>query len=207
MADLSESDNDNDPGGDLDEELAALFDDQPSLRALPAVVRLVRAQPWFENVGTPWSDKVAATAQTYMTELGFPDIMPAFLDDPVEAQEAVTHLDVNDAVWDAEEQLRAGLSVQLVELLGDEVSQMVMAHLARETGDALADAARLASVRAGIEDEDFIQAAFGAASQACHQAALVAMTGEPDHPFSHRFRLFELGRWPLAVAGTSFLIY
>jgi len=204
---MSNSDNDNEQLGDLNEDLALLLDDQPSLRALPAVIRLVHDRPWFANLGAPASADDVAAAETYMASLGFPDIAPAFLDDPRDVQEAVSDLDVNDTVWDAEEQLRAALTVQLVDILGEEVTQMVMAHLASETGDVLMDAARVAAVHAGFEDEDFLQAAFGAAAQACHQAALVALAGEPDHPFSHRFRLFELGRWPLAVAGRSFLMY
>lgn len=206
---MTPSDNDNDLSlqETFDEDMEALFEDRPSLRALPAVINLIQARPWFENLGAPETHSQRVAATDYLQLLGFPDIEPVFIYDALEAQDAAQLLDVNDGSWEAEEQLRASLTTELVDFLGEELVSMVMGHLAQATMDTLADAARLAAVRAGIEDEDFVEAAFGAASQASHQAALVALTGEPDHPFSTRFRLFEMGRWPLAIVGRSFLIY
>lgn len=193
--------------GELDPELALLLDEQPSLRALPAVIRLVHDRPWFANIGAPATGDNIAAVRAYVAALGFAHVEPAFLETPEEAQDAALAIDINDAAWEAEEQLRESLTQNLIHLLGEEVTTMVFSHLSSETATVIAEAVRLAAVRAGIEDEDFMDAALGAGMQACHQAALVALTGEPDHPFSLRFRLFEQGRWPLIVAGNSFLIY
>ena len=64
-----------------------------------------------------------------------------------------------------------------------------------------------------VEDEAQKQLAVGAAVQAAHQAALVLIAAaDPgfdadDHPFTAKFRLFEFGRWPVGVIGSSFNLF
>jgi hypothetical protein len=53
-----------------------------------------------------------------------------------------------------------------------------------------------------------IMAAVGAATQACHVAALVVLAAEEeDHSMALKFRLFEAGHWPLGVTGNSFHLF
>ncbi|MEL6363066.1 MAG: hypothetical protein AAFR21_18520, partial [Pseudomonadota bacterium] len=55
--------------------------------------------------------------------------------------------------------------------------------------------------------------AVGAAVQASHQAALALLaSADPDfeaegHPFAAKFQLFEFGRWPVALIGSSFNLF
>ena len=61
---------------------------------------------------------------------------------------------------------------------------------------------------ARISDEELVRAATGAAVQVSHQRALLeAAAAPPDHPFVHKFALFEAGRWPIAVIGESFHLF
>ncbi len=56
--------------------------------------------------------------------------------------------------------------------------------------------------------EALLKAMVGSAVQACHQAALVLASGtEDDHPFTAKFGLYESGRWPISISGSSFNIY
>ena len=61
-----------------------------------------------------------------------------------------------------------------------------------------------------VADEEILRAAMGAGVQICHLAALVLLSGHEDledHPFFHKFRLFEAGHWPIGIAGSSFNIF
>jgi len=59
-----------------------------------------------------------------------------------------------------------------------------------------------------LEDETLLKAATGAAVQSVYNAALLlAAGGEETHPFALKFRLFELGRWPIGVHGRSFNLF
>jgi hypothetical protein len=59
-----------------------------------------------------------------------------------------------------------------------------------------------------VENENLMNAAAGAAVQASHHAALVlAADVEEEHPLALKFRLFEMGRWPIGIAGSTFNIF
>ena len=51
------------------------------------------------------------------------------------------------------------------------------------------------------------------AVEAAHKAALVLIAAaDPafdadDHPFTAKFRLFEFGRWPVGLIGSSFNLF
>jgi hypothetical protein len=61
----------------------------------------------------------------------------------------------------------------------------------------------------GLEDLELVNAAAGAGVQACHNAALVLLSGDADdaHPFALKYRLFERGRWPVALIGSSLHLF
>lgn len=194
---------------DLDafDDAEELFDAFPHLKAVPRLARLVANLPWFQNIGIPANAGLYDIAERYAVEIGLPDCRPVFLTETEDALAAALSNDINTEAWELEEQARAGLGNRITEMLDEEIASMVLTHLSEVSHAAIESGARLAAVRQGLSDEDFVTAVVGAGVQAVHQAGLVALSGEEDHPFITRFRLFESGHWPIALVGTSFLIF
>ncbi len=192
---------------DID-DLDLLSDRHPGLMSLPGFLKLVETLPWFRAVGEPLSAQVTGRAEAYANALGFPDAVPALVPDWVEASESLESVDINAPAWEVEESLRTGLAQDLVELLGDDLVTMLMTHVSEHVSPVIEQALLETSESLGISDDAFLRAGMGGAVQACHQAVMVALAGEDDgHPFTRRFGLYEAGRWPIGIFGTSFLIY
>jgi hypothetical protein len=88
-----------------------------------------------------------------------------------------------------------------------------MAMIATRVSEPAREAMEQASFIWDVEDEAHQQLAVGAAVQAAHQAMLVLIASiDPafeanDHPFTAKFRLFEFGRWPVGVTGSSLNVF
>lgn len=193
---------------DPDEDFSGV-DLPPTLRAVSLFAQTLAQVSWFHRLGELLSADEADAAYAYLSALGFPEAGPAEVGDWMEAEEAANNRDWNGAGWEAEEQLRAALSVQAVELVGDEEAVLVaLTHVTSQASDAVHAAASQAASRFGIDDDGLIRAAAGAATQGAYLAALVLAAGEDeDHAFAHKFRLFEAGRWPLGVTGATLNIF
>jgi hypothetical protein len=194
---------------DDDDAFDPLDDDR--LAALTAIRRLgdvVLRLPWFSRIGEPLDGREDALARRYLDMLGFPDAEPAALADWSEAADAAGSLDLNSEAWEVEEQLRADLSREAL-LSFDEASLTdTLAYVTETAGPAIVEAVTGAASLWAIEDDAVIEAATGAAVQACYQAALVlAARAVEDHPFALKFRLFELGRWPVGLSGRSLNLF
>jgi hypothetical protein len=187
---------------DLSEALQAAGD------AIMRFSALLRRLDWFGNVGAPLGSAERATAEAYVAALGFPDVDVVGVEDWDEAAALAEGLDVNDTAWDAEEQLRAALTQDATDRFGEEDLALVMAHLGAQAAPAIQDAIIAAARAGGVRDEALLDAAIGAATLACHQAALVLLAdAEEDHPFALKFRLVEAGRWPLGIIGGTFNLF
>lgn len=183
---------------------------------IPALARIRRFAwaacrvDWFAHVGEHPGPVTMDMAERYADALGFPDARLALVTDWSEAASAAESLDFDHAAWEAEEQLRAALTADALDLMSEEALQVALTHVAATVH---------APVRTSVEeclaiwDEEYGETplrdlAVGAAVQACHQAALVLAAGaEEDHPFALKFRLFEGGRWPIGIAGLSFNLF
>jgi hypothetical protein len=181
---------------DEDDDLEAIEpEDYPTL---VAVARFARALPrisWFAVVGEPLSPAEHDDATAYLSALGFPDATVATIDDWEDAEAA-------------EEQLRAGLIADAVELVEEAELMAALNHVTASASESANGAAALAATRAGVADEELMRAAAGAAIQGAYQAALVLAAGaEEDHAFALKFRLFEAGRWPLGIVGATFNLF
>ncbi|WP_416898251.1 MAG: hypothetical protein ACMVY4_00460 [Minwuia sp.] len=200
---------DDSPFDEDDDETLALDDLPPTLAALSRFASTLHHVSWFAAVGERLSDAERADAAGYLLALGFPecDIVPAM--DWEEAEAAARNPDWNTAWWEAEEQLRAGLSAQAVEITGDEEAVLVaLTNVTSKASDAVHGAAAVAASRFGVADQSLIRAAAGAATQAAYQAALVIAAAEDeDHAFAQKFQLFQAGRWPLGITGGTFSIF
>lgn len=186
----------------------APFSDDPAGLLTARLKGLFKHTAWFSAVGERLGRAEQAQSIDYLSALGFPDAAVAPVADWEEAETCARNPDWNTAWWEAEEQLRA----ELITIAEAEVaSPLLMQILSDVTGHAASAAqagAAMAAARAAVADEALIRAAAGAGAQAAYQAALVLITGrEEDHPFALKFRLFEAGRWPLGIIGSSFNIF
>ncbi|MFZ5617363.1 MAG: hypothetical protein ACOZAA_08595 [Pseudomonadota bacterium] len=188
-------------------------------RELPTLARIRRFAgsldriPWFANLGEPLTAGARAAARTYAEGLGFPDSEIAHLVDWDDAAASAENTDWNSPAWEAEELLRADLTVRALELLSEEALSIAMTLIADRVAGPAREAMEQASFIWDVEDPAQQQLAVGAAVQAAHQAALVLIAAaDPsfdadDHPFTAKFRLFEFGRWPVGIVGSSFNLF
>ena len=191
-----------------DDDISELFEESPGLKAVAPFLKLASSVHWFRTLGEDADRRTVEIARAYADALGFPEAEPAFLADWEEAADAAENTEINSPAWEAEEQLRAALTDDALDVLDEQTLEMVMTHVATETSDAIEQAAMEAAQELRIFDEEFVRAVSGAAVQAVYQATLAAITGaDEDHPFVLRFQLFEKGRWPIGVIGNSFLIF
>jgi len=165
-------------------------------------------RPWFSRLGDPLSRQDRHAAESYLEGLGFPDAEIALISDFDEAIAAAESLDLDAAGWEAEESLRAALTADAMELLDAEALDIALTHVAAAIAEPATQAAEAALAQFGVDDEQVFHLVAGTAVQAAHNAALVLAAGaEEDHPFAVKFRLFENGRWPIGLAGSSFNLF
>ena len=164
--------------------------------------------PWFTTLGAQLDLRVRGDAEAYLSALGFPDAEIALIRSFADASDAALNPGYDDPAWEAEEQLRAALLVEAAARFGDEAITLTLTHVAARAAPAVEAGVARAAALWDEHDESLLNAASGAAIQAAHGAALVLAAGaEEDHPFVFKFRLFERGRWPIGIAGSSFNLF
>jgi hypothetical protein len=192
---------------DFDEDLPDI-EDYPTLISVVRFNKLIPSLPWFANVGEPLTQKSLTTARDYMDLLGFPDAFVAEVENLEDAAYAASNPEFNSDWWEAEEQLRMGLTTMALELMSEEDLNLALTQVSATASEIVSAAVEAMAEDAGIEDQELIRAAAGSAVQSCHQAALVLAAGEEDaHPFALKYKLFEQGHWPIAITGRSFNIF
>ncbi|MBE7636201.1 hypothetical protein GUA87_05050 [Sneathiella sp. P13V-1] len=199
-------------GYDYDEE--DWDDESPDLDEFPTLVSVARfnkllvSVPWFSAVGTPLGADVYDAANEYIDLMGFTGSYVAPVESWEDAAYAAQSPDLNSMWWEAEEQMRAGLTMEALELIPEADLTMALTHIASTASPLIEEAIEDMAEEAGIVDAELIRAAMGSALQACHQAALVLASGQEDtHPFALKYKLFEKGHWPIAISGNSFNIF
>jgi hypothetical protein len=185
-----------------------LFNDSALLGLIGRFSGSLTRLPWFSALGATLDGPVKADAEAYLAALGFPDVETALIRNFADAGEAALNPGYDDPAWEAEEQLRAALLTEAAARFGDEAITLALTHVASRAAPAVEAGMARAAELWDLHDESLLNAASGAAIQAVHQAALVlAAGGEEDHPFVFKFRLFERGRWPIGIAGSSFNLF
>lgn len=193
---------------DIDDDISDLFEDYPSLRSVAPFLLVAENVHWFRTLGEKPYAETKTAARDYADLLGFPEADPVFLPEWEDAAAAAENTEYNSPAWEAEEQQRAVLTSDVLNLIDEDVLEMVMTHIAGTLTPIIDAAAQEAAEYLRIEDEEFVRAASGAAIQACYQAALVGLVSpEDEHPFVNRFEIFEAGHWPIAIIGNSFLVF
>jgi hypothetical protein len=196
-----------------DRDIEALERELPALARLRRFAQTLERIPWFANLGEPLTPGARAAARTYTDGLGFPDADVAILVDWEDAAAAAENRDWNSPAWEAEELLRADLTTRALETLSEEALAIALTMIANRVSEPAKEQMEQASFIWDVEDEAQQQLAVGAAVQAANQASLVLIAAaDPsfdadDHPFRAKFRLFEFGRWPVGIIGSSFNLF
>lgn len=206
--------NNDDRDEDEDEEAYDVVLDQ-QIQRLTIMARFVRTVvdiPWFSRVGEPLSPDDRAAASAYLAAAGFPDAAVAQVPTWAEAVEVAENPNWNSDWWEAEEQLKAGLITQALGHIHETELANALNHVSGQCAGAAVEAISNVAIDAGFQpdsDEDsFLNAAAGWGVAGAYQAALVLAAGaDDDHAFALKFRLFEAGRLPFGVVGTTFSIF
>lgn len=209
MSDFSDSYDDETDGDALDgAALEQLLAEIPALVHLRRFAAVADRVDWFSSLGEAVDGEMRTLARDYLDGLGFPHAELALVESWEEAADAAESLDFDSEAWEAEEQLRAGLVVDALQNIDEEGLKVVLAHVTATLSDGLEEAMDNLAAIWDLEDRTLLQAATGAAVQAVYNAALVlAAGGDETHPFALKYRLFELGRWPIGVHGRSFNLF
>ncbi|NNU15897.1 hypothetical protein HK107_06120 [Parvularcula sp. ZS-1/3] len=169
---------------------------------------------WFAHLGEPPTDKVRRTAEAYVDALGFPEADLAILPTPEDAADAAETNDWASPAWEAEELARADLTARALEVLSEDALEIAVRLITSKAGESAKEAMEEESAIWEIGDEAVKNLAVGAAVQASVNAALALLVAEIDpemeleeHLFTRKLKLFELGRWPVAVVGQSFSLF
>jgi hypothetical protein len=193
---------------DLDLDIDELFEDYPSLKSIAPFLAVAENVHWFRTLGERPYKETKTAARDYADLLGFPEADPVFLPEWEDAAAAAENTEYNSPAWEAEEQQRAILTADVLDVIDEHTLEMVMTHIVSTLTPIIDEAAQEAAQYLRIDDDEFVRAASGAAVQACYQAALVGLAApEDEHPFVKRFEVFEAGHWPIAIIGNSFLIF
>jgi hypothetical protein len=168
-----------------------------------------RDTAWFACVGRPLTAEDERAAQAYLCALGCASHVTAHAVGGWREAEAIARdHSWNASVWNIEENERARLLRALKVRLGEQATlERLTARVAFDS-DVIHGAATLAAARAQMHDPALIRCACGSAAMAAHEHALAALTNcGPEHLFMRKYRLFQAGRWPLAVIGDRFYLF
>ncbi len=196
-----------------DNDLESLERELPGLARLSRFARSLDRIPWFANIGEALTPGAKAAAEDYCAGLGFPDAEIAMLLDWEDAASAAESLDWQSPAWEAEESLRADLTARALEHISEDALRIGMALIAEKVSEPAKEAIEELSYLSDLDDEQIKTLGVGAAVQAANGAALALLAAADadfdaeNHPFAAKFRLFEFGRWPVSITGSSFNLF
>jgi len=180
----------------------------PTLQALAKFAQAIPHVPWFLSLGEPLTQETFSTAEDYALTLGFPDCTIALVHDWEEAGGTAESPGIDDVSWEVEEQLTASLMGYALNVVSEDELASALTHVSATAADAAKMAIEEAAALAGHSDPALLDAATGAATKACYQAALLlAGGGDEEHAVALKYRLFEGGHWPIGIIGSTFNIF
>jgi len=184
-----------------------LIERQPAIALVRRFTSGASRSPWFARLGDPLSEDDLEAAEAYLSTLGFGDATPARVGTWEDAIAAAESLDWDRVGWARDESMRAGLTAQALETLTPEEFEVVASYVTSTVAPQIKAAADEVARLSDLEDAEILTAAVGAGIQGTYSALLVLLAGEEGHPFTHRYRLFTRGRWPMGVAGMTLNIF
>ncbi|MCW0236725.1 MAG: hypothetical protein OJJ21_24230 [Ferrovibrio sp.] len=188
-------------------------DDLDGLRAVARLAKLVGSLPWFAAVGRKLTATEINDAEAYVAGIGFDEMQVAGVENWLAASAAAQAHDWDDDWWQAEQQMQNALLEQALQHTDEHDLEVALTHVSTRAGEVAHEHAAKMAARQGVSDPALLKVAAGAAAQAAYQAALVlaARSAESEddgeHPFAIKFRLFEAGRLPLGIVGSTFNLF
>lgn len=196
-------------GADLD-----TGDDLDGLRAVARLAKLVGSLPWFSAVGRKLTATEINDAEAYTAGIGFDEMRVAGVENWLAASAAAQAPDWDDDWWQAEQQMQNALLEQALQHTDQHDLEVALTHVSTRAGEVAHEHAAKMAARQGVSDPALLKVAAGAAATAAYQAALVlaarsadAEDDDGEHPFAIKFRLFEAGRLPLGIVGSTFNLF
>lgn len=187
---------------------ALKIDDYPNLQALARFSLSIPVVPWFTRLGESLTRSDIQIAELYTTYMGFPSCEVGLITDWDVAGGAAENPGIDDFSWEIEEQLTAALYTSALEAVGQQEIGDALVHISAIAGNSAKMSIEESAALAGHSDSALLDAAAGAAVKACYQAALLlASGGDEEHALVHKYRLFESGRWPLGIVGSTLNLF
>jgi hypothetical protein len=180
-------------------------DDHSNLHAVARLSKLVGSLPWFSAVGRKLTATEINDAEAYIAGIGFAEMQVAGVENWLAASGAAQAPDWDDDWWQAEQQMQTALLEQALSQIDEHDLEVALTHVSTRAGEVAHEHAAKMAARQGVTDP----------AQAAYQAALVLAArgaegeddGEEEHPFAIKFRLFEAGRLPLGITGSTFNLF
>ncbi|MBL4596631.1 MAG: hypothetical protein JKX99_08660 [Robiginitomaculum sp.] len=192
-------------------DYSALLDEIPHLLRARAFADSLAAAPLFSRIGEAFDQQDRALAELYAQNLGFPHVSAARLVHFGEALGTAESLDDDPETWEAEEQFRASLHQEALMVTSEEGASALLQLVAGQAGAIAKERATDVFSHMPQMSEAGLNCLVGHVSRAAHCMALAILSdtdeAEPDHPFILRWSLFNRGRWPVGITGSSFNIY
>jgi hypothetical protein len=179
-----------------------------ALAPLAPFAATLRAQRWFSALGRPAEAADADLARAYLDGLGLAELAPDWIEGWRAAERIMRAPAAAAPWWQAEEDARQTLLAAILSTAAEADYLAAMNRVVLAATEAVIGPAEAAAARAGVPAPARGRGAAGAATQACHQAALALAAGAPkDHAFTVKFRLYASGRWPLGAVWTKFYLF
>jgi hypothetical protein len=219
-----------DPDEDAISDIAleALEAELPALTVLRDFANRAARVSWFTDLGEPLDEDCLEVITLYLEGLGLPEASPAPLLDWRDAADAAQSMDINSEAWEIEEQFRAAAATEALTLISEEGLGIMLTHLASSLSEDVSNCVEEVLFMADEASSEALRnLAAGAAQQAVHGAALSlaayaanVLKSDPhtetlnlddeeiaNHPLMLRYRLFEMGRWPVSLIGNSLNLF
>ncbi len=187
------------------------------IAALGDFTALLKRVSWFAHVGEPVDSAHRGLALDYLSGMGASDCSVAYIHDWSDALDIAASLDA-DASWrEEEDRLMDELAALALSHASEDDLRMAMTTMIAELSRIIPAAIRARMQAEGEIDDALADAIFGATIHAVEASALLVTSGGgsdisplPEgfpHPFHSRFRLYELGHWPIGIVGRSFFVF
>lgn len=186
------------------------LDDFPTLKAVAQFTQMLPGLPWFHQAGEAVNSMDRCLAVDYLAGMGFTGSRIAYLRNWEELAEIAPQLDEGSDWWQEENRLFDTLITEALMQMEESDLQLAFAHIARTVTEVLPEHFESVSIQSGYYADDILRdIALGLAVRNCQMAASVLAAGAVDeeHPFATKFRLYEIGHWPIGIVGGSFFVF
>ena len=192
-------------------DYSSLLGEIPHLLRARAFSDSISASTLFSRTGQALDEQDLHLAEGYVQNLGLAHVYPARVLHLAEAMGVAEALDFDPAAWEAEEQLRSSLHHNVLEQTSEEGSEQLLKLIAAKSAEMAQQAILDSFAHNSQIDETVTNAMVGHVVLAAHCMGLLILSDmdqeQVDHPFALRWSLFNRGRWPIGITGSSYNVF